>query len=252
MDKHVIANELVPVYETTQGERLVDARELHLFLRVGRDFTNWIKDRIEKYGFVECEDFSPILAKTDFGRPRTDYLLQLDMAKELCMVENNEMGSRARKYFIEVEKRFRGSAINVSKLSPELQMFHRIFESVAKQQLEIDGVKRTVTEIQETFLKRDEDWRKSINSMLKGAAHRAGGDYSLMRTESYRILEERAGCDLSTRLQNLKHRLEESGATKSRIERTNRMDVVESDKRLKEIYITVVKELSIGTLRIYP
>lgn len=79
----VITNELLPVYETDTGERIVNGRELHAFLKVGRDFTNWIKDRIEKYGFVEREDFSPILAKTPNGRPRTDYILKLDMAKEL-------------------------------------------------------------------------------------------------------------------------------------------------------------------------
>lgn len=60
----VLTNELLPVYETDIGERIVDGRELHAFLEVGRDFTNWIKDRIEKYGFVAREDFSPILAKT--------------------------------------------------------------------------------------------------------------------------------------------------------------------------------------------
>lgn len=106
MSKKIIANELLPVYETDQGEKIVDGRELHLFLKVGRDFTNWIKDRIEKFGFIEGEDFSPILAKTsDNGRPRTEYILKLDMAKELSMVENNEQGRRARRYFIAVEKK---------------------------------------------------------------------------------------------------------------------------------------------------
>lgn len=109
MDKQLIANDLLPVYQTTDtGEKVVDARELCGFLNVGRDFSNWIKDRIQKYGFIEGEDFSPVLAKTSEigGRPRTDYILKLDMAKELAMVENNEMGQKARRYFIEVEKRY--------------------------------------------------------------------------------------------------------------------------------------------------
>ncbi|MNW46963.1 AntA/AntB antirepressor [compost metagenome] len=110
MDKTLLTNELLPIYQTTDtGEKVVDARELYGFLNVGRDFTNWIKDRIQKYGFIEGEDFSPILAKTSEsgGRPRTDYILKLDMAKELAMVENNEQGRKARRYFIKVEKRFK-------------------------------------------------------------------------------------------------------------------------------------------------
>ena len=36
---------------------------------------------------------------------RKEYALSLDMAKELCMIENNEKGRTIRKYFIEVEKK---------------------------------------------------------------------------------------------------------------------------------------------------
>lgn len=140
--------------------------------------------------------------------------------------------------------------IDISKLSPEMQMFHHMFESVAKTQLQLDEVKQTVEVIQETFLQRDPDWRRSINSLIAGAAYRTGRDYREMRTKSYEILEERGRCDLATRLRNLKKRLEESGATKTQINDANRMDVIESDPRLKEIYSTVVKELSIGSLKV--
>ena len=46
---------LVPVYES-DDRQVVNARELHGFLEVGKDFSNWIKDRINKYGFAEGED----------------------------------------------------------------------------------------------------------------------------------------------------------------------------------------------------
>jgi len=104
--------------------------------------------------------------------------------------------------------------------------------------------------IQETFLQRDDDWRKSINTMLNGAAYRMGGGYRDIRTRSYTVLEERARCDLDKRLRNLVERLELSGATKTQLKNTSRMDVIEADPRLKEIYTAVVKELSIGSLKL--
>ncbi|MNP84910.1 hypothetical protein D3C76_1844310 [compost metagenome] len=66
------------------------------------------------------------------------------------------------------------------------------------------------------------------------------------------MLEERGKCQLNIRLKNLQDRLADAGATKTKINETNRMDVIESDPRLKEIYTTIVKELSIGTLRSIP
>ena len=50
-DLEVIDNELIPVYETDTGERVVDGRELHDFLNVSRDFSTWINQRIKEYGF---------------------------------------------------------------------------------------------------------------------------------------------------------------------------------------------------------
>jgi Phage anti-repressor protein len=65
-------------------------------LKVGKDFTNWIKGKIAKYEFTENDDykFSPKRGKTSKqgGRPADGYSLTLDMAKELSMVENNKIG----------------------------------------------------------------------------------------------------------------------------------------------------------------
>lgn len=105
---------LVPVFTAElQGEPtpLCNARDLHAVLDVKRDFSEWIKYRIEQYGFAEGEDFvlcSPLLgSKRRGGHNRTDYHLTLDTAKELAMVENNAKGREVRRYFIAVEKRTR-------------------------------------------------------------------------------------------------------------------------------------------------
>jgi phage anti-repressor protein len=124
---------ILPISDKEVGEDLkktVNARNLHFALGVGKDFSTWIKDRIEKYGFVEDEDFvtiedlsspnlasskagyqkqegefSPNLGKTSKGgRPLKEYHIAMDMAKELAMVENNAQGRVVRRHFIECEK----------------------------------------------------------------------------------------------------------------------------------------------------
>lgn len=89
----------------------VNARELHERLKNKRQFTDWIKQRIEQYDFIEGVDY--LLHK--FVKPensglqgKDDYFISLDMARELSMVENNAQGKIARRYFIECEKVAKG------------------------------------------------------------------------------------------------------------------------------------------------
>ncbi|MBZ8401853.1 antA/AntB antirepressor family protein [Escherichia coli] len=117
-----MTTQLIPVFEGTISNEptlLVNARDLHGFLEVGKDFSNWIRARLNEYGFVENLDyilFSPNLAKTP-GRRRKDYHLTLDTAKELAMVERNEKGRQIRRYFIECEKKLR----NIQPVQAESQ-----------------------------------------------------------------------------------------------------------------------------------
>ncbi|WP_455475711.1 antA/AntB antirepressor family protein [Bartonella sp. B17] len=93
----------------------VNARELHAFLEVGKDFSNWVKDRINKYEFIENQDyivFANFGENSQGGRPSKEYHLTLDMAKELAMVERNEKGRQARRYFIECEKKLKNQLID--------------------------------------------------------------------------------------------------------------------------------------------
>lgn len=116
-------NELIQVAERQIGDgtiQTVNARDLHAFLGVGKDFSNWMKGRIEQYGFVENQDFvidSPVLANQSGrggDRRSKEYHLSLDMAKELAMVERNDKGKQARQYFIECERRAKANAIDIT------------------------------------------------------------------------------------------------------------------------------------------
>ena len=102
---------LVPIHQE-QGELWVDARALHTALRVGRDFSTWVQGRLAEVDALENEEFivldgSPILGNGFNPKPRRDYWLSLDLAKEVAMLERNEVGKQVRRYFIEAERQLR-------------------------------------------------------------------------------------------------------------------------------------------------
>ena len=107
-------NEIINITKTTiNNEEInaVNARELHEKLGVKTQFKDWMPRRIEEYGFEEGRDFTVL--KNERGRNANgkfcskEYIISIDMAKELAMVENNERGREIRRYFIEVEKNAR-------------------------------------------------------------------------------------------------------------------------------------------------
>lgn len=122
------------------GKRAVNARELHQFLESKYQFANWIQERITKYGFVENQDyevFKENLKNSNGGRPQIEYALSVDMAKELSMVENNEKGRLARKYFIECEKIAREVAVASYQIEDPIKRAERwIEEQKEKKALE--------------------------------------------------------------------------------------------------------------------
>ena len=85
----------------------MNARDLHSFLGSKQEFANWIKNRIEKYDLVENVDyvvFDFFVKNSNGDRPQIEYALTIDAAKELSMVEGNEKGKQARRYFIACER----------------------------------------------------------------------------------------------------------------------------------------------------
>ena len=129
-----------------EKKRFVNARELYRWLGVGRDFSNWIKDRINKYDFVEDLDFFIAFAKFGEGfsglnkakaiDPKSgkilakEYVVSIDMAKELAMIENNEKGKLVRKYFIRVESDFK-KVMQIATSDPKFvnQLASQFFET---------------------------------------------------------------------------------------------------------------------------
>ena len=124
-------NELIKIESKEIGNesvQTVNARELHAFLEVGKDFSTWIKNRLDTLGSIEGQDY--LVLKGEFLLPKTgeqtndgrgghnrlEYYITLDTAKHLAMMERNEKGKQARQYFIECERKLRE---HQAKLAPK-------------------------------------------------------------------------------------------------------------------------------------
>lgn len=136
--------EIINLLQTTQaldgGNQGINARDVHRLLRSKRHYSMWIKARINQAGFIENQDFAivkslvvdlPKLAskesdcflcnkmggqkETRGGHNRVDYIVTLDMAKHLCLMEKNEIGRAVRQHFIDAERQLRQVAPTVYK-----------------------------------------------------------------------------------------------------------------------------------------
>ena len=132
--------ELIKIHNSKTG-RVVDSRELHKFLECKTRFIDWITYRINQYGFIETRDYIVFLKSqknSAGGRPLVQYAITLDMAKELCMIENNSQGKKARQYFIEAEKLSRQHQISLPTRKELAEMVIEAENEILNLKLAID------------------------------------------------------------------------------------------------------------------
>lgn len=106
-------HELIPISQK-DDQLLVNARDLHFKLKVNEKFADWVKRRIHDYKFIENYDYFRNFGskiKKHGGNNVIEYFFTLDTAKELAMLERNEMGRLIRRYFIDAEKQLRSKRL---------------------------------------------------------------------------------------------------------------------------------------------
>ena len=84
----------------------VNGRDLHAALKVATQYRDWFP-RMCEFGFQEGKDYRSFLSNRSDGlpgKPRTDHMISIAMAKELCMLQRSEMGKKFRQYFISIEE----------------------------------------------------------------------------------------------------------------------------------------------------
>lgn len=149
--------------------------------------------------------------------------------------------------FNQLENEHKQRQIDTEELSPELKMFNQIFKSVANQELENKKLNHKVDNIAEIVSLNTTDWRKTSQSIIRKIALAQGGygAYKEVGSDAYAETDRRAGANLKIRLTNLKKNRLANGMSRSKVDKTNKLDVIDGDKRLKEIYMAVVKDFAI-------
>lgn len=111
------------VIQIKNDQQLVSARSLYKGLELKIRFSLWVSKNFES--FEEGQDFTSVSTDTVVNngarKPIQDYLLTIDMAKELCMMSKTEKGKEVRKYFIQVEKNWNSPAKIIQRAQMILQ-----------------------------------------------------------------------------------------------------------------------------------
>lgn len=141
----IIESELVPVYQTSTGEKVVYGTELYNVLGIRSNYRDWVKNRLNDCEAVENEDFQIFAKNLAKGRPLQDHIIKLDTAKEMAMLERNEKGKQVRRYFIEIEKRYKENAKPLTALEQLQLQSHAILEVNDK----IDEVKQELEDFKQ-------------------------------------------------------------------------------------------------------
>lgn len=128
----------------------------------------------------------------------------------------------------------------------QAEMLALMAQQAVEQERKLTAIEGAVNTIKETIIHEPDKWREEINRMLNRVSKKLGPDhFRLIRTDSYKALEGRARVDLARREMNLKARLLSQGAKTTELNKVCKLDVIEADPKLREIYTGIVKSLVI-------
>ena len=247
-----------------KGINAIDSREVAEMIgknhsHLCRDIQGYIKVIGQNPKLDSDKFFIESSYKSGTGKEYTCYLL----TKQGCeMVANKMTGEKGILFTAEYVEAFNKmeqsikheQIVNIGELSPELQMFKQIFDTVAKQELaqkqmrkDIEDNRKELQGIREVITISIDNWRDDCNNLIKKIGIKAGGYSSIqdVRVEIYNALDKRMGVKLQTRLENKRDRMRKEGVGKTKIKKVNCLDIIAEDKKLIEGYVAIVKEMAI-------
>jgi anti-repressor protein len=143
-------NQNINVVKSVIGDSSIDTvnvREIHKYVESGKDFSNWIKNRIEVGGFIEGCDYVKLAQKGD-RQTLIEYYVSFDMAKSIAMMERNSKGQEIRQWFIEREKQLTNSqSLIPTSFSEALKLAYEQSVVIETQKLQLTAASTVIEEM---------------------------------------------------------------------------------------------------------
>lgn len=256
----IFSEDVIPVYDTDTGEKVVLGRELYERLKIKTDYTHWFA-RMCEYGFVDGTDyFTDVKNVTrDDGRKmpqkQIDHIITLDMAKHIAMIQRTPEGMEIRQKLIDLEKNVSHYPIGQPS---SLQILNMMVQAVNEQAARSAETEKRVDAIESSFnnmcsimtLSVKDDARKVCQRTLNAIATKRGGGtaYADVWNEVYDEMKEN-DFDVRRRLDNRKKDAASKGMSKTFVRKINAVDIIfdSKDKKMESAFINSVRRLAAAT-----
>lgn len=253
----IFSEDVIHVYDTDTGEKVVLGRELHERLKIKTVYADWFK-RMCEYGFAEGTDYSVFLKNEKNsmgGRPSMEHVITLDMAKHIAMIQRTPQGMEIRQKLIDLEKNMARYPV---RQPSSLQILNMMVQAVNEQAARSAETEKRVDAIESGFnnmcsimtVSVKDDARKVCQRTLNAIATKRGGGtaYADVWNEVYDEMKEN-GFDVRRRLDNRKKDAVSKGMSKTFVRKINALDIIfdSKDKKMESAFINSVRRLAAAT-----
>jgi Rha family phage regulatory protein len=215
-----------------------------------------IKPTIEISAELHLSDyFIKSSYKDSMNREKSSY----ECTKIGCeMLANKMTGEKGIIFTAKYVKRFNEmeltqmQTIDTTELSPSLQSFKMLFDSMVEQELkqkqmekDIKGLQNSLDNIQDLISLSKDNWRTDVKNMVNKITYKTGINHKVVYDEIYKEIDSRFGVNLNTRLKNRKNNAILNGTSKTKADKISKLDIINEDKLLIEAILIVIKDLAI-------
>ncbi|MBY0754562.1 ORF6N domain-containing protein [Clostridium sardiniense] len=127
------------------------------------------------------------------------------------------------------------------------QQLNEVNHHALEAKEKVEETKEEVQAMREAVTLDANSWRKDTATLINKVASKLGGFEHIkpIREEAYNLLDNTYGVNLKSRLLNKKKKMALEGVPKYKIDKVNKLDVIEGDKKLINGYINIIGKMAI-------